>query len=40
MTKGDVTIGDIMSIVPFGNTLCLVSLKGGDLINLLNQIAK
>lgn len=29
-----------MSIVPFDNKLCLVSLKGGDLINLLSQIAK
>lgn len=40
MPKGDVTIRDIMSILPLDNTLCLVLLKRGDLINLLNQIAK
>ena len=40
MPKGEVTVGDIMSIAPFENTLCLLSVKGKDLLELLRQIAK
>lgn len=40
MPKGDVTVGDIMSISPFENKLCLLSVRGADLQELLCQIAK
>lgn len=40
MPKGDVKVGDIMSIAPFENTLCFLSVRGKDLLELLKQIAK
>lgn len=40
MPKGNVTVGDIMSIAPFENRLCLLSIRGENLLELLNQIAE
>jgi 2',3'-cyclic-nucleotide 2'-phosphodiesterase (5'-nucleotidase family) len=40
MPKGEVTVGDIMSISPFDNMLCLLSIRGRDLLELFRQIAR
>lgn len=40
MPEGDVTLDDIRSMFPFNNKLCYVELKGEDLLNLLNQMAR
>ena len=37
---GDVTRSDIYQVYPFDNTLCLIELKGEDVINLFELIAK
>lgn len=39
MPKGDVILDDILSMFPFKNYLCYVSLKGSDLRALLEQLA-
>ena len=39
MPKGNVTRGDILSISPFENMFCILSLRGVDLQELLEQIA-
>ena len=39
MPKGDVLYDDIMSMFPFKNNLCYVSLKGKDVRVLLDQMA-
>ena len=36
---GDVSIGDIISISPFNNKLCVLTLSGANLIRLFDQIA-
>lgn len=36
---GDVSVGDIMSISPFNNKLCVLTLSGANLIRLFDQIA-
>ena len=40
LPKGNITFGTIYEILPFENSLCLVSLKGTDLISLFSDIAK
>lgn len=40
MPKGNVTIGDIMEIAPFENKFCLLTLRGSDLTELFEQIAR
>ncbi len=40
MPKGDVTVGDVMAIAPFENRLCVLTLKGDDLLDLFRQIAQ
>lgn len=37
--QGDITLGEIYSIFPFDNTLCLIKLKGSDVRELLNIVA-
>lgn len=39
LPKGPVTRGQIYSIYPFDNTLCLIELKGNDIKSLLKSIA-
>ncbi len=39
MPKGTVTRGDVMAIAPFENRLCILSLRGSDLLELMQQIA-
>lgn len=40
MPEGNVTVGDVMSIAPFENRLCVVELRGCDVCDLFCQIAK
>ena len=40
LPKGDIIFGTIYEILPFENSLCIVSLKGEDLVSLLKDIAK
>ena len=39
LMQGDITLGEIYSIFPFDNTLCLIKLKGSDVRELLNIVA-
>lgn len=39
LMQGDITLGEIYSIYPFDNTLCLIKLKGSDLRELFDIIA-
>ena len=39
LTKGDVTYEDVLSIAPFENKICFVTLTGEQLIQLFRQIA-
>ena len=40
MPEGDVTLDDIRSMFPFNNKLCYVEIKGEDLLELANQMAR
>lgn len=40
MPEGDVTVDDIMSMVPFRNHLCYVALKGSDVKYLFENLAR
>ena len=39
LTQGPITTGDIYEILPFENSLCILTLKGSDLRALLENIA-
>ena len=39
LMQGEITLGEIYSIFPFDNTLCLIKLKGSDLRDLFDIIA-
>lgn len=39
MPQGDVTVGDMMLIVPFSSTLVMMDLSGAEVIRLMNDIA-
>ncbi len=39
LIKGDVTYGDVLSIAPFENKICFVTLTGEQLMELFSQIA-
>ena len=40
LTQGPITTGDIYEILPFENSLCLLTLKGVDLRALMENIAR
>lgn len=40
MPAGEVTVGDVMSVAPFENRLCVVELRGDDVCELFAQIAR
>ena len=40
MPKGNVRVGDIMEIAPFENRFCILTMRGSDLLELFEQIAK
>lgn len=40
LPKGNITFGTIYEILPFENSLCIVTLKGSDVKMLLKQMAK
>lgn len=35
--KGDITLGDILTVMPFGNTLYVADLKGSQIKKALEQ---
>lgn len=39
LPKGDITVGEIFEILPFENSLCVLTLKGKDLKRLFEAIA-
>lgn len=39
MPKGEVTYGDVLEIAPFENRLCIVTLGGDKMMELMRQIA-
>ena len=39
LTKGDVTYEDVLSVAPFENKICFVTLTGDQLMQLFRQIA-
>ena len=39
LTKGDVTVGDVLDVAPFENKICFLSLTGEDVLELFSQIA-
>ena len=39
LTKGDVTYEDVLSVAPFENKICFVTLTGEQLMRLFSQIA-
>lgn len=40
LPKGDITVGMVFEILPFENSLCVLTLKGADLKRLLTAIAR
>lgn len=40
LPQGNITYGDIYEIVPFENSLCILTLQGEDLEDLFEEIAK
>ena len=40
LPQGDITYGDIYEIVPFENSLCILTMEGDDLEDLFEEIAK
>ena len=39
LPKGDVMVDDLMSMFPFKNYICYVTMKGEDVLNLFNSMA-
>lgn len=39
LPEGDVTIGDVIEVAPFENSLCVLTLRGDALLALMGQIA-
>lgn len=39
LSKGDITIGDVIEVAPFENKLCFMTMKGSQVITLFEQIA-
>lgn len=35
LPKGDITVGEIFEILPFENSLCVLTMKGADMKRLL-----
>ena len=40
LAEGDVTVGDILELAPFENKICFLTLKGTDVRELFEQIAR
>lgn len=38
LNKGDITYGDIFEILPFENSLCLLTMKGSDVRELMQNV--
>lgn len=39
-SKGEVTQGDVVDVAPFENKICFITLKGSDVLELFQQIAR
>ena len=39
LPKGDITVGEIFEILPFENSLCVLTMKGTDMKRLFKAIA-
>ncbi len=39
LPEGEVTVGDVMEVAPFENSLCVLTLRGDALLALMRQIA-
>lgn len=39
LPKGDITVGEVFEILPFENSLCVLTMKGSDMKRLLKAIA-
>lgn len=39
LPEGDITVGDVFEILPFENSLCVLTMKGTDLRRLFEAIA-
>ncbi|MCM1313274.1 MAG: 5'-nucleotidase C-terminal domain-containing protein [Bacteroides sp.] len=39
LPEGDVTVGDVIEVAPFENSLCVLTLQGDALLALMRQIA-
>lgn len=39
-SEGEVTIGDVVDVAPFENKICFITLKGSDVLELFQQIAR
>jgi 5'-nucleotidase / UDP-sugar diphosphatase len=39
ISKGNITIGDVRRVLPFNNTISIVSLKGSDLLKIFKKTA-
>lgn len=40
LTKGEITYGDVLSVAPFENKICFLTLSGDKVLELFSQIAK
>lgn len=40
LPKGDITVGNVYELMPFDNKMCVISLKGDDVLDLFNFLAK
>lgn len=40
LTKGEVTYGDVLDVAPFENKICFITLSGGKLLELFQQMAQ
>lgn len=38
LPEGDITVGDVFEILPFENSLCVLTMKGTDLRRLLKRL--
>lgn len=39
LPEGNITVGDVMEVAPFENSLCVLTLRGDVLLTLMSQIA-
>lgn len=40
LPKGDITYGDVLDVAPFENKIAFITLKGSDVLNLFQEMAR